>query len=287
MTNDVVSVVQSIPVVGGDIAPAASWISEHGLEMLSRLVSALVIFVIGVIVVKLVTAMVGKALEKTKRVNALLEKFLLSIVSKTGWALVIMVVLGKLGVDIGPLVAGLGVTGFIIGFACQESLSNLAAGIMIALNSPFKVGDYVIAGGIEGSVKELNMMATVLTTPDNKRITVPNKGVWGGPITNFNALGTRRVDMTVGIAYGSDMAKALEIAASVTASVPGVLQDPPLAVSIAGLDSSAITLNIRPWANSADYWGVRSAVQKAVKEAFDKNGIEIPFQQIDVRMKTA
>lgn len=284
MTNEVAEVVQSIPVVGGDLAPAANWVVENGIVFLGRCLAAVLIFIIGAIVVKLVTAAVGKALRKTKRINALLEKFITSVVSKTGWVLVLMLVLGKLGVDIGPLVAGLGVTGFIVGFACQESLSNLAAGIMIALNSPFKVGDYVIAGGIEGSVLELNMMAAVLATVDNKRVTVPNKSVWGGPITNFSALGTRRVDTAVGIAYGSDVTEAIRIAMDAVIKVPGVLKDPAPCVMVGMLDASSVTLYVRPWAKCADYWNVYSDVQQAVKEAFDKNGIQIPFPQMDVHM---
>ena len=142
-TNQVASVVQSIPLIGGDLAPAANWITEHGMDFLWRCVGALAIIIVGAIIVKIATAAVRKALLKAKRVNELLQKFIVSVVSKTGWALVLMLALGKLGVDVGPLIAGLGVTGFILGFACQESLSNLAAGIMIALNQPFKVGPHL------------------------------------------------------------------------------------------------------------------------------------------------
>ncbi len=284
MTNEVANVVQSIPVIGGDLAPTATWITEHGMDILERVLAALIILVLGGLVVKFVTAAVRKALQKAKRVNELLEKFLVSVVSKTGWALVLMLVLDKLGVDVGPLVAGLGVTGFIVGFACQESLANLAAGIMIALNSPFKVGDYVIAGGIEGSVLELNMMAAVLATADNKRVTVPNKSVWGGPITNFSALGTRRVDTVVGIAYGSDVAKAIRVAKEAISSLPGVLENPAPVVMVGSLADSAINLYVRPWAKGVDYWDVYSGAQQAVKEAFEKNGIKIPFPQMDVHM---
>ncbi len=286
-TNQVANVVQSIPLIGGDLAPAANWISEHGMDFLLRCVGALLIIIVGGIIVKIATSAVRRSLLKAKRVNELLQKFIVSVVSKTGWALVLMLALGKLGVDVGPLIAGLGVTGFILGFACQESLSNLAAGIMIALNQPFKVGDYVIAGGIEGAILELNMMAAVLATADNKRVTVPNKSVWGGPITNFSALGKRRVDTMVGIAYGSDINKAVEVARAALAQVPGVLDDPAPGVAVGSLDASAITINVRPWANCADYWAVYSGAQQAVKEAFDKNGIRIPFPQMDVHVKNS
>ena len=283
-TNQVASVVQSIPLIGGDLAPAANWISEHGMDFLLRCVGALLIIIVGAIVVKIATAAVRRSLLKAKRVNELLQKFIVSVVSKTGWALVLMLALGKLGVDVGPLIAGLGVTGFILGFACQESLSNLAAGIMIALNQPFKVGDYVIAGGIEGAVLELNMMAAVLATADNKRVTVPNKSVWGGPITNFSALGKRRVDTVVAVAYGTDLTKAVSAARAALAKVPGVLPDPAPTVAVGLLGESSVTINVRPWAACADYWTVFSGAQQAVKEAFEREGISIPFPQLSVHM---
>ena len=261
---------------------AWAWLMDKGVEFLAHAFAALVILVAGGLVVKLVTALVRKALRKTRRVNALLEKFLCSIVSKTGWIFLSVIALGKIGVDVGPLVTGLGVSGFILGFAFKDTLSNFASGIMIALNQPFRVGDYVIVSGLEGCVTELNMMATVLATADNKKITVPNSSVWGGPVTNFSALGRRRVDLQVGVAYGTDLARAIESATAALASVPGVLQDPAPAVSVAKLDDSAIVLNMRPWAACADYWAVYSAALTAVTVAFARDGIEIPFPQLTV-----
>ena len=192
-------------------------------------------------------------------------------------------VLQRLGVNVGPLVAGLGVTGFIIGFAFQETLGSFAAGMMIALNQPFKVGDYVVAGGVEGVVLELNMMATVFATEDNKKVVVPNKVVWGSAITNFSALGKRRVDTKVAVDYGTDLKKAVEVAREAIKSIPGVLADPPPAVAVASLDDSAVTINLRPWAACADYWTVYSAAQEAVKKAFEANDIKIPFKQLVVQ----
>ena len=131
---------------------------------------------------------------------------------------------------------------------------------------------------------ELNMMATVLTTPDNKKIVVPNSSVWGGPVTNFSALGRRRVDLQVGVAYGTDLKKAMAIAREALKTVPEVLQDPAPAVAVASLDDSAVVINVRPWSTCADYWTVYSAAQVAVTEAFEKAGIEIPFPQLTVHM---
>ena len=216
--------------------------------------------------------------------DELLRTFICSVVSKTGWAILFIVALGRLGVDVGPLVASLGVTGVVLGFAFKESLGSLASGLMIALNHPFKVGDYVIAGGVEGAVTELNMMATVLATADNKKVTVPNAAVWGSAITNFSALGKRRVDTVVAVAYGTDLTKAVDVARAALQKVPGVLADPAPAVAVGSLGESAVMINVRPWAACADYWAVFSGAQQAVKEAFEREGITIPFPQINVHM---
>lgn len=256
------------------------WLLKDGVQFAVNFVVALLILIAGIFVVKGITAAVRKSLQKTKRVNDLLEKFICSVVNKSGWAVLLMIVFQQLGVNVGPLIAGLGVTGFILGFAFQESLGNLASGIMIALNQPFKVGDYIIAGGVEGSVLELNMMATVLATADNKRVTIPNKSVWGGAITNFSALGIRRVDTVIGIDYGTDIAKAKTIAMNALLKLPGVLQDPQPTVEILSLADSSVVLAVRPWSTCADYWNVFFGAQQTVKQAFDENGISIPFPQL-------
>lgn len=263
-----------------------SWVTEHGITFLVNILMAALILLIGGIVVKLLVKAIDKALGKSKRVDALLRTFLCSVASKTGWAILCVIALGRIGVDVGPLVASLGVTGVVLGFAFKESLGSLAAGLMIALNHPFKVGDYVVIGGAEGSVTELNMMATVLATADNKKITVPNSAVWGGAITNFSALGRRRVDLVVGVAYGTDLAKAVGVALEALRNVPGVLTDPAPAVAVGGLGGSEVKINVRPWSSCDDYWSVYSAAYVAVVEAYAAAGIEIPFPQLDVRMKT-
>lgn len=261
-----------------------SWLTENGLDLALNVLSALLILLVGGLVVKGIVAAVRKSLAKAKRVDELLRTFIYSVVSKTCWAILFVVALGRLGVDVGPLVASLGVTGVVLGFAFKESLGSLASGLMIALNHPFKVGDYIIAGGVEGSVTELNMMATVLATADNKKITVPNASVWGSAITNFSALGKRRVDTVVAVAYGTDLTKAVEVAREALKTVPGILADPAPAVAVSSLGESAVTINVRPWAACADYWAVFSGTQQAVKEAFEREGITIPFPQINVHM---
>ena len=262
------------------------WCTGKGLDIAFNIAMAALIFVAGWIAIKLIEGGVRKALSKTGR-KILIVDFIASVVVKVSWAVLAVMVLGRLGVDVGPLVAGLGVTGFILGFAFQESLGNLASGLMIAINEPFKVGDFVEAAGLQGSIREINMMATVMSTPDNKRITVPNKSVWGGPIVNYSALDIRRVDIQVGVAYGENIAKALETISAALAGVKGVLAEPAPAVAAAALDSSQVTINVRPWAKNADYWAVHGATIQAVKDALDKAGIEIPFPQITVHTAKA
>lgn len=247
------------------------WLTGTGVDLLTNLAISLVILLVGWIVIRLVDKALRKAMARANR-KVLLVNFIVSVVTKVCWAILLVTILSRLGVDVAPLIAGLGVTGFILGFAFQESLGNLASGLMIAVNEPFKVGDVVDAAGHTGKIEEVNMMATVMLTADNKRIVLPNKGVWGGPIVNYSSMDTRRVDLQVGIAYGEDVEKA----------VAGVLATPEPAVAVAGLDASQVTINVRPWAKNADYWAVWSATLQTVKEELDRVGIEIPFPQVVV-----
>ena len=257
------------------------WMAGSGVDLLTNLLVSAVILLVGWVVIRLVDKALRKAMARANR-KVLLVNFIVSVVTKVGWAILLVTILSRLGVDVTPLIAGLGVTGFILGFAFQESLGNLASGLMIAVNEPFKVGDVVDAAGHTGSVLEVNMMATVMLTPDNKRIVLPNKGVWGGPIVNYSAMDTRRVDLQVGIAYGEDVEKAVSVIRYAVRRVPGVLATPEPAVAVAGLDASQVTINVRPWAKNADYWSVRSATLQTVKEELDRVGIEIPFPQVVV-----
>ena len=257
------------------------WMAGSGVDLLTNLLVSAVILLVGWVVIRLVDKALRKAMARANR-KVLLVNFIVSVVTKVGWAILLVTILSRLGVDVTPLIAGLGVTGFILGFAFQESLGNLASGLMIAIDEPFKVGDVVDAAGHTGSVLEVNMMATVMLTPDNKRIVLPNKGVWGGPIVNYSAMDTRRVDLQVGIAYGEDVEKAVSVIRDAVRRVPGVLATPEPAVAVAGLDASQVTINVRPWAKNADYWSVRSATLQTVKEELDRVGIEIPFPQVVV-----
>ena len=261
------------------------WLQTTGAEYGLRVVAALVILLVGAVAIRIAAKALGKVLEKTRLGDkSLVAKFLVSVAVKVAWAFLAVIVLDKLGVDVAPIIAGLGVTGFVIGFACQESLGSLAAGLMIAINKPFKVGDFVSVAGFDGSITALDMMAVTLATPDNRKVTIPNKSAWGQPIVNFTALGRRRVDISIGIAYGADISLAKKTALEVLSALPGVLADPAPMAEVKSLDDSAISLTVRAWAGVADYWGVYFAGIQGIKEAFDRAGVAIPFPQVDVHM---
>ncbi len=260
------------------------WLLETGVDYALKVAAALIILIVGAVAIKILAAVLRRSLTRADGRHALAVRFIVSVIVKSAWAVLAVIVLGKLGVNVGPLIAGLGVTGFILGFAFQESLGSLASGLMIALNEPFKVGDYVVVGGNEGTVLQLDMMAVTLATPDNRRITVPNKAAWGSPIVNYSALATRRVDLAVRVAYGTDIARARATATAALASVTGVLKDPAPLAEISTFDVGGIALTVRGWVNNADYWTVFFAASQALKEAFERDGIEIPRPQLDVHM---
>ena len=241
---------------------------------------------VGYFAIKYGSMLLHKALAKAENGKyALVVRFVTSVAEKVAWTFVVVMVLEKLGVDIGPIIAGLGVTGFVLGFAFQESLGSLASGMMIAINQPFKVGDFVNVSGNEGTITALDMMAVTLATPDNRKITIPNKAAWGQPIINYSALDKRRVEIIVGIAYGADISLAKSTALETVKTIPGVLEDPAPMAEVKSLDDSAVTLTVRCWTKTPDFWKVYFAGVQSVKEAFDKVGVEIPFRQMDLYIK--
>lgn len=241
---------------------------------------------VGYFAIKYGSMLLHKALAKAENGKyALVVRFVTSVAEKVAWTFVVVMVLEKLGVDIGPIIAGLGVTGFVLGFAFQESLGSLASGMMIAINQPFKVGDFVNVSGNEGTITALDMMAVTLATPDNRKITIPNKAAWGQPIINYSALDKRRVEIIVGIAYGADISLAKSTALETVKAIPGVLEDPAPMAEVKSLDDSAVTLTVRCWTKTPDFWKVYFAGVQSVKEAFDRVGVEIPFRQMDLYIK--
>ncbi len=267
------------------LAQGKAWLMEKGPGFLVDLAVFILIIIVGAIAIKITRKALKMVLHKSKRINETLEKFLVNVTGKVLWVVLLMIALPRLGIDVAPLIAGLGVTGFIVGFAFQESLGNLASGMMIVLNQPFKLGDFVDAGGHQGVIGEINMMATTMVTPDNKKIVLPNRGVWGNPIVNYSAVETRRVDLSVGVAYSSQIGKARDVIADALKATPGVLSDPAPQIELNAMADSSLNLVVRPWCKSADYWNVFFAANQAIKEALDAAGIEIPFPQVDVHQR--
>lgn len=266
------------------VEPAKIWIAENGLDFAGRIVAASVILLIGAIAIMLLAKFLRKFVDKHTGDKVLLERFFVSVGTKAAWVVLLTVVISKLGVNVGPIIAGLGATGFIVGFAFQESLGSLAAGIMIAFNQPFKIGDYVTVAGYEGTVRHLDMMTVTLTTADNRRITIPNKQAWGSAIVNYSAMPIRRVEISVGVSYSSDIGKACAVAIEVLGTIPGVLKDPAPCSLVKALQDSSVLLTFRAWVNNADYWPVTSSATQLIKESYDRAGISIPFPQLDVHV---
>ena len=226
-----------------------------------------------------------RAAGRIPNLSKLLQGFLAMVVFWLTIAIGLLVVLSALGINITPVFALIGGASFIMAFALQDTLANLAAGIMIMLNRPFDEGDYVDIGGVGGTVKSVSIVSTTVTTPDNQTIVVPNSKVWGNVITNVTASPTRRVDLTFGISYDDSIEKAQEVLERVTLAHPLVLKDPEPVIRVNELADSSVNFVCRPWVNGADYWTVYWDLTRRVKEAFDAEGISIPFPQSDLHIR--
>ncbi|MFW6149140.1 MAG: mechanosensitive ion channel family protein [Atribacterota bacterium] len=245
---------------------------------------AILVILIGYIVVTIIVRYIRHAMNKAN-----LEKLLVEFVSRLAKILLLVVILliavSVLGIDVGAGLISISVVfGFVIGFAFQDMLGNLAAGFMIALTKPFKVGDWVDAAGISGSIQHVGVSNTTLLTFDNKKVIIPNSKVWGDAITNYTTMNTRMIDLTVGISYDDDMGKAIKIASDVVKDHKKVLAKPAPLVATNELGDSSVNLIVRPWVNTSDYWPVRRELIKQIKEAFDDAGISIPYPQTDVHL---
>ena len=197
---------------------------------------------------------------------------------------VIIASLNRLGVNTTSLVALLGAAGLAIGLSLQDSLKNFAAGVMIILFKPFKLGDFVEAGGATGVVENISIFSTKFKTGDNKEVIVSNGNIYGGMIVNYTAKETRRIDMVIGIGYNDDIKKAKNIITEILDADERILLDPAPSVSIGELGDSSVNFNVRPWVKTEDYWAVRSDTLEKIKLAFDENGISIPYPQMDVHL---
>lgn len=256
---------------------------DKGIELLPQLIAAAGILFVGWIIARIATRVLRKVLERAK-VDATLREFMASLFYAALMVFVFIAGIQKLGVPTASFVAILGAAGFAIGFALQGSLSNLAAGMLLMFFRPIRVGDLVEVAGVEGVVSEIGVFATILNTLDNKRVTVANAKVTDENIVNYTINGKLRVDMTFGIGYGDDIDRAMAILERCLAEEALVLKDPKPMVAVSAHGDSAVEIVCRPWCDPADYWDLWFAMHRAVKKAFDAEGIEIPFPQRDVHL---
>jgi small conductance mechanosensitive channel len=258
-----------------------AYLAEYGLKV----VGAVVIFIVGRWIAKLLSNIIEKALKKAN-VDKTLTKFAKSLCYITLLIFVIIAAVGTLGVPIVQFSVVVGAAGLAIGLALQGSLSNFASGVLMLMFRPFKVGDFVEIAGSKGTVKEIQIFNTILASPDNVRVIVPNAQVTGGNILNYTVNGTRRVDLGVGVSYEDDLKKAKQVIEDVLAADERILKEPPFTVAVSELGDSSVNFVVRPWVKSADYWDVYFDVTTKVKQSLDQNGISIPYPQHDIHIKS-
>ena len=264
-------------------------ILEKVIEFLAtywlQVVAAIVIFVVGRWLAKVISNLIAKAMAKAK-VDPTLTNFVKNLCHIALLAFVVIASLKKLGIPMTEFTVVVGAAGLAIGFALQGSLSNFAAGVMLTIFKPFKVGDFVELAGKMGTVQEIQIFNTTLNSPDNIRIIIPNGQVTGGNIENYTFNGTRRIDLVIGVSYEDDLKKAREVIEKVILGDERILKEPAYTIAVSELADSSVNFVVRPWVNTADYWDVRFKITEEIKLALDKNGISIPYPQHDVHMKS-
>ncbi len=248
------------------------------------LLTLLVVAVAKFLIVLFVRFMKKMTHAKKSRISPLMSTFIIKVVRVVVWLFALLIGLQVWGINMGPVIAGLGITGVVLGFALQETISNLFSGFLLALNNPFDIGDYVIIGSVEGTVEQMDAVSITLKTGDKKKITMANKLVLDGAIVNVSASETRRLDMTVSVAYGSDLDQVREVISSLLSSYSDVLDEPAPVIEVSKLNNSSVDFIVRPWVRNSDYWAVNWRFQKDIYDMLNKAHIEIPYNKLDVNL---
>jgi len=266
-------------------ADAAEWFRTNGAALVFQFVTFFLILFAFWILARVARGTVRRVIDRsTLSISSLAKDFFIKTTSRLVLLIGFIIALAQLGVEVAPLLAGLGIAGFIVGFALQDTLSNFASGLMILVYRPFDVGDAIEAAGVTGKVNQMNLVSTMILTFDNQMLILPNKQVWGGIIRNITNQDQRRVDMTFGIGYSDDIPKAEKVLASIVASHEKVLKNPEPVVRLHTLGESSVDFVVRPWSKTEDYWEVYWDITREVKRRFDEEGISIPFPQRDVHI---
>lgn len=256
-----------------------TWLTVNGIDLLM----ALLILLVGTWIARRVGNMTQGTLEK-RAVDILIARFVGNVLFYALLATVTIAALGQLGINTTSFVAIVGTLGLAIGLAVKDNLSNYASGVVLILTRPFTVGDYISVAGVSGTVQNVTLGNTILSTPDNQMILVPNNKITADVITNATANAIRRIDLVIGIGYGDDIAKAKDLLRGLLDAEPRILADPVYTVAVAELGDSSVNLVVRPWVKTGDYWDVRFQLTERIKLALDENGISIPFPQRDVHL---
>jgi len=272
---------ENLPDLGFDWAEVWTMIQTTGVDLGINVISAIVIFFVGKWIVNLVVKGLMKAMQKGD-MDITLRRFVSNLARMLLMLFVIIAAIHQLGIQTASLIALLGAAGLAVGLALQGSLSNFAAGVLIVLFRPYKVGDWIEGGGVSGAVEEVQILTTVLKTGDNKRVIIPNSQIMGTTITNYSANETRRVDLVVGVSYSDDLDKVRKELESLVSADDRILADPAVTIAVSELADSSVNFVLRPWVKTADYWGVYFDLTEAIKKRFDEVGISIPFPQQDV-----
>lgn len=259
---------------------------EKAAAFAGNVLAAIAIYIIGKIVVRILTSLLEKVMTRAN-VDATLSTFLSNIAHYVLITFVILMALESLGVNTTSLAAIMGAAGLAIGLALQSSLSNFASGVMIILFKPFRVGNFIEAAGVSGTVEEISIFSTLMKTGDNKQIIVPNGSIYGGNITNYSAKPTRRIDMVVGCGYGDDLRAVKAFLTILVENDERILKEPAPVVAVSALADSSVNFVVRPWVNSAEYWAVLWDLNERVKLGFDERGFNIPYPQRDVHIHEA
>ena len=254
------------------------------VELILKVVGILLIWFVGAKLIKLARKILKKVLEKG-HADAGLITFLDNFAKLGLYALLIVIILGLFGFDTTSIAAAVASAGVAIGLALQGSLSNLAGGVLILLLKPFRVGDYIVAGGVEGTVTLIQMFATKLTTPDNRVIVIPNSTLSNGTIINVSAMDKRRLDITASIAYTADLKLARTVLMGLLESCEYVLKDEVYDVFVSNLGASSVDLNVRFWVKSDNYWAAKAYITENIKVKLDENSIEIPYNKLDIQIQ--
>ncbi len=255
-------------------------------DFLVSVVVALVLLIVGKIIIKYILKLCKKFFEKAK-IELSIQKFLDSLLKIVLYVVLVIIICDQVGIDTASFIAVLGTLGVTVGLALQGSLSNFAGGVLILLLKPFRVGDYIIdnGSGREGTVDRIDLFYTKLITPDNKAISIPNGSLSNSAITNVTEFDKRRVDLSFGIGYADDIEKAKQLMLAEANKEDAVLKDMDIAVVVTELAASQVTIALRVWCKTEDYWGVYSRLMENVKKSLDDNGVEIPFNQLQVHIK--